>query len=118
MFASYLSQVGILNNTNGHFQIIDNTSGFSASHVVGAGLVSASDYASIQGQWTMISYTNDGLSGRFYKNGELISEILNNSNDVITLGDKIIFGHLGNSWVFGQTAFNGWVDDAAIWGRL
>jgi hypothetical protein len=116
-FASYFSQVGILNNTNGHFQFMDNTTGFSAIHVVGTGAVAASDYTSILGQWTMMSYVNDGESGYFYKNGELISQVQNNSNEIITLGDKIIFGHLGNSWAPGVTAFNGWMDDAAIWGR-
>ncbi|MEY4330367.1 MAG: hypothetical protein RL609_1115, partial [Bacteroidota bacterium] len=116
-FASYFSQVGILNNTNGHFQIIDNSTGFSVNHVVGSGVVAASDYADILQQWTMITYANDGQNGYFYKNGNLFATVPNNSGELITLGNKIIFGHLGNSWVLGQTAFNGWMDDAAIWGR-
>ncbi len=116
-FSSYFSQVGILNNTNGHFQIIENSTGFSVNHVVGDGVVSASDYSSIDQQWTLISYVNDGTIGYFYKNGVLFSEVNNVSNASITLGNLVNLGHLGNSWASGVTAFLGYMDDVMIWGR-
>jgi hypothetical protein len=77
-FASYFSQIGILNNTNGHFQIIESSSGFSINHVVGDGAVSASDYGSIENEWTLISYVNDGIQGYFYKNGILYTFFVQN----------------------------------------
>jgi hypothetical protein len=62
--------------------------------------------------WYNIVYTNDGTTGKFYKDGLLISSIPSNGNP--TLAGNAAFGRMNHG---GFDAFNGKLDDIGVWNR-
>lgn len=62
--------------------------------------------------WYNIVYTNDGTTGKFYKDGMLISSIPSNGNP--TLAGNAAFGRMNHG---GFDAFNGKLDDIGVWNR-
>ena len=62
--------------------------------------------------WYNIVYTNDGTTGKFYKDGLLISSIPSNGNP--TLAGTAAFGRMNHG---GFDAFNGKLDDIGVWNR-
>jgi hypothetical protein len=62
--------------------------------------------------WFHLVYTNDGISGKFYKNGILISSVVSSGNPI--LASSLSLGRMNHpSW----DAFTGKLDDFGVWNR-
>ena len=62
--------------------------------------------------WSHLVYTNDGISGKFYKNGQLISIMGSTGNPI--LASSGAFGRMNHP---AYDAYNGKLDDIGIWNR-
>jgi hypothetical protein len=62
--------------------------------------------------WFHLVYTNDGISGKFYKNGILISSVVSSGNPI--LASSLSLGRMNHPlW----DAFTGKLDDFGVWNR-
>ena len=62
--------------------------------------------------WTNLVYTNNGSSGKFYQDGVLFNTIASTGNPI--LSGNAAFGRMNHP---SNDAFNGKLDDIAIWNR-
>lgn len=62
--------------------------------------------------WIHLVYTNDGLNGYFYKDGDLLSVIPSTGNPI--LAGSVAFGRMNHP---AYDAFNGNLDDIGVWSR-
>ena len=63
-------------------------------------------------QWTHILYSNDGVVGKFYKDGILINTVSSSGN--IILAGNLAIGRMNHpAW----DAWNGKIDDFTLWNR-
>ncbi len=72
----------------------------------------ASAYVPNDCTWVNLIYTNDGIRGKFYKDGALINNLPSQGFPVV--GKKVGIGRLNHS---ASDAFNGVIDDIGIWNR-
>jgi hypothetical protein len=62
--------------------------------------------------WSHLVYTNNGIQGKFYKDGILITTINSNGNPI--LASSAAFGRMNHP---AYDAYNGNLDDIGIWNR-
>jgi hypothetical protein len=62
--------------------------------------------------WTNLTYVNDGANGKFYQDGVLINTLVSSGNPI--LASNASFGRMNHP---AFDAFNGKLDDIAIWNR-
>ena len=80
--------------------------------ITSTGFVSSYSFTGVTNVWTNLIYTNDGSTGKFYKNGILISSIPSSGNPI--LAGNTSFGRMNHP---AYDSFNGKIDDIGIWNR-
>ena len=91
----------------------NTTQNIGMGSVTATGFVCASSVPiSANNIWTHLVYTNDGVNGKFYKDGILINTIASSGNPI--LASNLAIGRMNHpAW----DTFNGKIDDFGVWNR-